>query len=140
MCNHLLAHRNSLRHLLGDVWSALNLQSCPRLHTIHFIDFWTWFEYSDAQWLFAAIRRDAPQVRALVFESTTRDLPDKSYDAQPQIQWLLIDETLSSMTQLERVVVQLDAFRPTFRKEMKDLMRVRLPESFRRGMICFELE
>lgn len=124
----------------GDAWSQLNLDHCRRLHTIHFTDFWTWFEIADAQILFDAIQREAPQVRELVFESTMRDLPEKSYDAQPQIQWETIDILLSSMAQFQRVTVELQAFLPEVRKGLQKLIRSRLPRTWKKSLIRFMLE
>ncbi|KAI0701099.1 hypothetical protein BC835DRAFT_1411709 [Cytidiella melzeri] len=129
-----------LRHFMGETWSDLHLRSCPRLHTIHFTDFWTWFEAADAQILFDAIRRDAPQVRELVFASTMRDLPEKSYETQPQIQWQQIDDLLSSMVQLEKVTVELEAFLPGVRKTLQRLIRSRLPKTWKKSLIRFMLE
>ena len=105
-----------------------------------FTDFWTWFEIADAQILFDAIRREAPLVRELVFESTMRDLPEKSYDTQPQIQWDRIDTLLSSMAQLERVTVELEAFLPEVRKGLQKLIRSRLPKTWKKSLIRFMLE
>lgn len=118
----------------------MNLKACTRLHTIHFTDFWTWFESADVELLFSAIRREAPQVRELVFASTMRDLPEKSYDTQPQIQWAAIDNLLSSMTQLERITVELEAFLPEVRKSLQRLIRSRLPTTWKKKLIRFMLE
>ncbi|KAI0085990.1 hypothetical protein BDY19DRAFT_996177 [Irpex rosettiformis] len=133
-----------LRHFMGDTWSDLHLSSCPRLHTIHFTDFWTWFEASDAQHLFNSFRRDAPQIRELVFASTMRDLPEKSYETQPQIQWSAIDELLAeemtTYTMMEKVTVELEAFLPGVRKTLQKMIRARLPKTYKRGLIRFMLE
>lgn len=73
-----------------------------------------------------------------------RDLPEKSYETQPQIQWAAIDDLLgewmTTYTRMEKVTVELEAFLPGVRKNLQRLIRARLPKTYKRGLIRFMLE
>ena len=73
-----------------------------------------------------------------------RDLPEKSYETQPQIQWAAIDDLLAegmtTYTMMEKVTVELEAFLPGVRKTLQKLIRARLPKTYKRGLIRFMLE